>query len=118
MPLAFRRACRTAGISVPGGKPYPCVKLVPSIRISTGAAGPVNILSGVSLSVESGEAAALIGPSGSGKSSLLMVAAGLEAPSAGRAMIAGTEITNLDEDALARFRRGNIGIVFQSFHLI
>jgi putative ABC transport system ATP-binding protein len=84
----------------------------------TSAAGPVNILCGVSLRVELGEAVALVGPSGSGKSSLLMVAAGLEAPTHGRATIAGTDITHLGEDALARFRRGHVGIVFQSFHLI
>jgi putative ABC transport system ATP-binding protein len=82
------------------------------------AAGPVNILSGVSLRVDAGEAVALIGPSGSGKSSLLMVAAGLEAPTSGRAVVAGSDITRLGEDALARFRRDHVGIVFQSFHLI
>lgn len=82
------------------------------------AAGPVNILSGVSLIVEAGETLALLGPSGSGKSSLLMVAAGLEAATSGRVAIGGEDITRMGEDALARFRRGNIGIVFQSFHLI
>jgi putative ABC transport system ATP-binding protein len=82
------------------------------------AAGPVNILNGVSLAVDAGETIALLGPSGSGKSSLLMVAAGLEAPTGGRVRIDGTDITRMGEDALARFRRGAVGIVFQSFHLI
>jgi len=81
-------------------------------------AGPVNILNGVSLAVPAGQTIALLGPSGSGKSSLLMVAAGLEAATSGRVTVAGTDITRLGEDALARFRRGRIGIVFQSFHLI
>ena len=82
------------------------------------AAGMVNILNGVSLQVEKGTSLALLGPSGSGKSSLLMIAAGLEAATSGRVAIAGEDITRLSEDALARFRRGRIGIVFQAFHLI
>jgi putative ABC transport system ATP-binding protein len=82
------------------------------------AAGPVDILKDVSLEVPAGQSIALTGPSGSGKSSLLMVAAGLERPSGGEVVVAGTDITRLGEDASARFRRGTIGIVFQSFHLI
>ena len=81
-------------------------------------AGPVNILNEISLSVPAAQSIALTGPSGSGKSSLLMVASGLERPTAGRIMVTGTDITGMGEDTAARFRRGRIGIVFQSFHLI
>ena len=81
-------------------------------------AGPVDILSGVCLRVNAGETVALTGASGSGKSSLLMVGAGLEKPTSGRVAVTGTDITGMGEDAAARFRLGRVGIVFQSFHLI
>jgi len=82
------------------------------------AAGPVNILRGIDMDVQSGAAIGIVGPSGSGKTSLLMVLAGLERASGGSVRLAGREITALDEDALARLRRDQVGIVFQAFHLI
>jgi putative ABC transport system ATP-binding protein len=82
------------------------------------AAGPVNILRGIDLDVAAGEAVGIVGPSGSGKTSLLMVLAGLERATAGSVRLAGQELTGLDEDALARLRRRQVGIVFQAFHLI
>ena len=82
------------------------------------AAGEVNILRGVNLTVGRGERLGIIGPSGSGKSTMMMIAAGLERPSGGTVRIAGEDLTALDEDGLALFRRDRIGIVFQSFHLV
>ena len=82
------------------------------------AAGPVKILHNVDFAMMAGEAVGLVGPSGSGKTSLLMLLAGLERATTGSVSIDGTDITGLDEDRLARFRRGHIGIVFQAFHLI
>ncbi len=83
-----------------------------------GPAGPVNILRGVDLSVNAGTALGVVGPSGSGKTTMLMIVSGLERISSGRVVIAGTDYANMDEDALALFRRDTVGIVFQSFHLI
>lgn len=83
-----------------------------------GGAGPVNILRGIDLRVDSGETVSVVGPSGAGKTTLLMALAGLEPATSGTIRVAGTTLNGLDEDALARFRRAHIGIVFQSFHLI
>jgi len=84
----------------------------------TSDAGPVHILRGVDLTVARGETVGVVGPSGSGKTSLLMVISGLESVTAGRIEAAGHEISGLDEDSLARFRRDHVGIVFQNFHLV
>jgi putative ABC transport system ATP-binding protein len=81
-------------------------------------AGEVKILRGLSFDIEKGEAVGIIGPSGGGKSTMMMVVAGLERISSGIIKTAGIDLTSLDEDELARFRRDNIGIVFQDFHLI
>lgn len=83
-----------------------------------GNAGRVEILHGISLSVRRGETLGLVGPSGSGKSSLLMLMGGLERATGGRIEALGQNLTAMNEDALARFRRDHMGVVFQSFHLI
>jgi len=84
----------------------------------SGNAGVVEILKAITLEVAKGETVGLVGPSGSGKSSLLMILGGLEQATSGSVEVLGRNLTNLDEDSLARFRRENMGIVFQSFHLI
>jgi len=83
-----------------------------------GNAGPVEILRGITLAVARGESVGLTGPSGSGKSSLLMLMGGLEQATGGTVTALGQDLSRMGEDDLARFRRGNMGIVFQSFHLI
>ncbi len=103
---------------------HPAAPELPALQLSDvrltlkSMAGPVDILSGIDLTVAAGQTVALTGPSGSGKSSLLMVASGLEKPTSGRVVVAGTDITRMGEDAAAKFRLGRLGIVFQSFHLI
>ncbi len=81
-------------------------------------AGTVDILNGIDLDIKSGEAVGIVGPSGSGKTTLLMVMSGLERINSGKISIAGQNFSNLNEDDLARIRGRNIGIVFQSFHLV
>jgi putative ABC transport system ATP-binding protein len=88
-----------------------------SLTLGQGASS-VHVLKGVSLDVEQGEATGIVGPSGSGKSTLLMVLAGLESVDAGSVRIAGELLNGKSEDQIAAFRGRNIGIVFQSFHLI
>ncbi len=89
------------------------------VNLSLGrAAARVHILKDIDLHIGQGEAVGLVGPSGSGKSTLLMVTAGLERTDTGLVMVAGEALGSLSEDALARFRGRNVGIVFQSFHLI
>ena len=83
-----------------------------------GNAGPIDILRGISLNVSEGETLGLVGPSGSGKSSLLMVMGGLERATSGTIRALGHDLTDQTEDQLALFRRDNMGVVFQSFHLI
>ena len=84
----------------------------------TSRAGPVEILRDVSLRVPEGRSMAIVGPSGSGKTSLLMVIAGLERATSGHVRVAGHELTGMSEDDLALMRGAEIGIVFQSFHLV
>lgn len=83
-----------------------------------GNAGTINILKSITLQVGRGQAVALTGPSGSGKSSLLMVMAGLERATGGTVNLQGQDLGRMDEDQLAVFRRDHVGVVFQSFHLI
>jgi putative ABC transport system ATP-binding protein len=82
------------------------------------AAASVHVLKGVSLAIDAGESVGIVGPSGSGKSTLLMVMAGLERLDGGEIIIDGTALHRIGEDAVADFRGRNVGIVFQSFHLI
>jgi len=88
-----------------------------SMRLASGGR-EVHVLTDVSLDVPAGQFLAIAGPSGSGKSTLLGLIAGLDQPTAGQIEVAGVDVTALDEDGLARFRRDHVGYVFQSFHLL
>lgn len=96
----------------------PVLSLTDAALSLDGNAGRVDILHGISLDVQKGETLGLIGPSGSGKSSLLMLMGGLERATGGRITALGQDLTDMTEDQLARFRRDHMGVVFQSFHLI
>ena len=92
---------------------------VRNVTLSLGTRdAPTLILKGVDLSIPQGESLAILGPSGSGKSSLMAILSGLERASGGEVRVAGIDYGPLDEDALARARRGRVGIVLQSFHLL
>jgi putative ABC transport system ATP-binding protein len=84
----------------------------------TSDAGPVNILRGIDLAIASGETVGIVGPSGSGKTSLMLLLAGLEQATSGQVVVTGQELTQMSEDELALWRRREVGIVFQAFHLI
>lgn len=112
-PAQYDRGSTTGHAS--GGDAIALDRVSLSLR---GPSGNINILDGVDLEVPQGEALGVVGPSGSGKTSMLMLIAGLERASAGSVRVAGTELNALGEDALARYRRDRIGIVFQAFHLI
>ena len=94
------------------------IELLDVSRTVTSGASPLTILHPTTLRIERGHAVAIVGPSGSGKSTLLGLIAGLDAPTTGRILLDGVDITALGEDALARLRGEKVGIVFQFFHLI
>ena len=123
MPAATN-LCQFAGVTNPLPNPPAPSHLAPVIeaqglRLTLGQGDArVEVLRGIDLTVHQGDALALLGPSGSGKSSLLAVMAGLERASAGSLVVAGVAFTAMDEDGLASARRGRIGVVLQAFHLL
>ncbi len=98
--------------------PKPIIQLTDIHLTLTSRAGPVDILRGVTLDFAAGQSVAIVGPSGSGKTSLLMIMAGLERATSGKVTVAGHDFVAKNEDELALARGADIGIVFQSFHLV
>ncbi len=103
---------------MPDANDAPIIVLKQAALTLQSRAGPVEILRGVDLSIGDGQSVAVVGPSGSGKTSLLMVLAGLERVTKGDVRVAGHDFNRMSEDALAIARGADIGIVFQSFHLV
>jgi putative ABC transport system ATP-binding protein len=104
--------------SHPAAAPSPVVDLRGVTVNLASAAGTVNVLRGLDLTAYAGERLGVVGPSGSGKTTMMMVAAGLERAASGVVRVAGEDLTVMNEDQLAAFRRRRLGVVFQSFHLI
>ena len=96
----------------------PVIKLNDARLAMKSAEGMIDILKGITLTISASESVGILGPSGAGKTSLLMIMAGLEGLSSGGIKLAGQDITNMGEDALAALRRDKVGIVFQAFRLI
>ncbi len=117
-PANARAAISIAPMPDNATPPEPVVLIEDLYLTLDSVAGPVNILRGIDLVVARGETVSVVGPSGSGKTSLMMVIAGIERQTSGRVVVAGADLGAMDEDALALFRRGSVGIVFQSFHLV
>lgn len=116
-PVMVTPAADVIGGNVANGTP-PVISIRDvTLRLGSGSAA-VDILRGIDLDIAAGERVAILGPSGSGKSSLMAILAGLEKATAGTVQVAGADFGSLDEDGLARARRGRIGIVLQAFHLI
>jgi putative ABC transport system ATP-binding protein len=104
--------------TTPAAAPSPIVELAGlELTLSSGA-GKVHILRGIDVEIGAGEQVALVGASGAGKSSMMMIIGGLESATLGGVRVAGHDLTGMSEDELALFRRKNVGIVFQSFHLV
>ena len=117
-PVRASRAEQTMDVGAKRPLPNSIIELK-DIRLTlTSRAGPVEILRDVSLDIVAGQSTAIVGPSGSGKTSLLMVMAGLEQASSGAVVVNGRNLSGLSEDDLAVLRGRDIGIVFQSFHLV
>ncbi len=99
--------------------PHPSIVALDNLELTLNSqAGPVHIIRGISATIDQGHAVGIVGPSGSGKSSLMAMMTGLERPTSGQVIVDGVDFSGLNEDGLALFRRKRVGIVLQSFHLI